>query len=109
MESRAGIWNYLDVHAKGALGLGMGSSLQGDFEQQIDGVLAKAEAIKRTHDQMIAHGWKFWAEAAFEGGASRARKFSKPQSLQEIIDLGEGVQRAYQLTYTKLEYWNGFW
>eukprot|EP00959_Pyramimonas_sp_CCMP1952_P058582 1223295-Pyramimonas_sp.AAC.1 len=34
------------------------------------------------------------AEAAFECGASRARKFSKPQALQEVIDFGEGVRRA---------------
>ncbi|CAK0857729.1 unnamed protein product [Prorocentrum cordatum] len=79
------------------------------FDQQIDRILAKSEAMQRSHERQVTSRWQAWAVASFAGGASRAHRFSKPQALQEVIHFGAGVQHAYQLADRKLSYWSEFW
>ncbi|CAK0866815.1 unnamed protein product, partial [Prorocentrum cordatum] len=109
IAARSDVWPHLDKAAVDIFALGLLAFVREDFDQQIERIIVKAEGKQRAHESKVAASWQAWAEASFEGGASRAHKFSKPLALQEVIDYGAGVQHAYQLADRKVQHWNQYW
>ena len=80
-----------------------------DFEQSVDCILESVAARQGKREKAIARSLGQRAESAFAAGASKARRFSKLQALQEAVDRGDGRQGFPGLADGKLDYWGSYW